>query len=148
LGGQKAIGTPDVDAFNAQMALYRPEVAKILTNPNLAGVLTVESMRDVKEFLYGNMSQASLKAVVNLLESDFGTRKGTLLEEIKDTKDRMEDPDYEDVPDKPGASGQGAAKPQGAGTANTQQAIGPDGKMHTLTLKNGKWEDENGRPIQ
>jgi hypothetical protein len=80
--GRRAVqGDPDVSEFNAQLALYVPEVAKIMNNPNLSGQLTDAARSDVQAILDQNASAAQIERVVKLFESDFGRRLGPLKEQ-------------------------------------------------------------------
>jgi hypothetical protein len=80
--GGRATGDPDVTAFDTQLQVYKPEVAKILFNPNLTGVVTEGARNEAGEILSGNITHAALKRVVELLEQDFDTRKEYLEKEI------------------------------------------------------------------
>lgn len=88
-GRKNVDGDPEVSAFNAQMGLYRPEVAKILTNPNLTGVLTDKSQQEVKDFLGNEASAKQVVRVVDLLENDFGIRKKSIEGQMDTIKKRM-----------------------------------------------------------
>ncbi|HEX3161129.1 MAG TPA: hypothetical protein VHQ92_01000 [Pseudolabrys sp.] len=87
--GKKATGDPDVAALNAQMTLFRNEAAKIVTNPNLTGVMTVEAQREMERSLDNAASPAQIKAVVGLLQKDFATREQSLADQIKEIKGRI-----------------------------------------------------------
>lgn len=88
--GRKSIGgDPDVSRFNAQIRLYGAEVARILTQPNLSGVLTDTARKEVEGFLPESATPEQVKQVVNLLEMDFNNRKHTLEEQIAAIRDRM-----------------------------------------------------------
>ena len=88
--GRKSItGDPAVSAFNAQLVAYGNEAAKILTNPNLTGVLTVEAQREVRSFLPENANAEQIARVVDLLENDFATRKLSLEDQVNAIKNRM-----------------------------------------------------------
>jgi hypothetical protein len=82
-GRRKLEGDADVSQFNAQMNLYRAEVAKILTNPNMTGVLTDSSREEAKEFLSGEDSALQINAVVKLLTQDFARRETSLESEVE-----------------------------------------------------------------
>lgn len=88
--GRKAIGgDPDVAKFDAQMNLYRAEAARILTQPNLSGVLTDTARKEMEEVMGGSASANQIRGVVNLLERDFLNRKETLEEQIASIRARM-----------------------------------------------------------
>lgn len=87
--GRRATGSPDVREFDAQMQIYRTEAAKILTNPNLTGQLTDSSRHEVEEFLGGNLDAASIKRVIERLESDFSNRTDTLKLQIDSARNKQ-----------------------------------------------------------
>lgn len=87
--GKKATGDADVAQLNAQMQLYRAEVAKILTNPNLSGQLSDSARKEVEEFLSGASSAKQIAAVHNLLKQDFGNRSQALKDQIGELRGQM-----------------------------------------------------------
>lgn len=87
--GGRATGDPDVAAFDTQLQVYKPEVAKILFNPNLTGVVTEGARHEAGEILSGNITAPVLKRVVELLEKDFDTRKEALDNEISKVKGEL-----------------------------------------------------------
>ncbi|HEV8493628.1 MAG TPA: hypothetical protein VGR76_15235 [Candidatus Angelobacter sp.] len=88
-GRKNVAGDVDVAKFNAQMQLYRAEVAKILTNPNLTGVLTNYAQREVEQFLSGSSSAKQIKGLIELLENDFSLRKQETDKKVKEIKGRL-----------------------------------------------------------
>lgn len=87
--GRQATGDPDVAAFNAQMTLFRNEVAKIATNPNLTGVLTVESQREMEKALSNSASVGQIKSVLDTLKGDVARRRRSLTDQIQNQKDTI-----------------------------------------------------------
>ena len=87
--GRVATGDPDVAKLNAQMNLYRAEAARILTQPNLSGVLTDTARQEMEGVLRNQASATQVREVVDLLERDFGNRKKTLEEQIGAIRTRM-----------------------------------------------------------
>ena len=88
--GRKEIGgDADVAKFNAQMNLYRAEAARILTQPNLTGVLTDTARKEMEEVISNSATSKQITEVVSLLERDFGNRKHTLEEQIAAIRTRM-----------------------------------------------------------
>lgn len=88
-GRQELGGDADVAKFNAQMNAYRAEVARILTQPTLSGVLSDTAREEAKEFLKGSATPKQVEEVVGLLERDFDNRKSTLELQIQDIRRRM-----------------------------------------------------------
>ena len=88
--GRKSIGgDPDVAKFDAQMNLYRAEAARILTQPNLTGVLTDTARKEMEHVIGNSASATQIREVVSLLERDFNNRKETLEEQIGAIRARM-----------------------------------------------------------
>ena len=88
--GRKEIGgDPDVSNMNAQMNLYRAEAARILTQPNLSGVLTDTARKEMEEVLKNSATAQQVRETVQLLERDFLNRKETLEEQIGSIRARM-----------------------------------------------------------
>lgn len=123
-GRRSVQGDPDVSAFNTQMVLFRAEAARILTNPNLTGALTVHAQQEAESFVNGNDSAEQIAKVVSLLEVDFGRRERFLVEQMNTARDRMSR-----------SAGAGAQQP--ATVANDAdynalpsgaEFVGPDGK--------------------
>jgi hypothetical protein len=79
--GRNAVkGDPDVSDFNLQYRLYTAEVAKIITNPNLTGVLTDTARKEVSDALSPNASAQQIRSAVKLLEKDFDNRSEAIAE--------------------------------------------------------------------
>lgn len=108
--GKKATGDADVAAFNAQMQVYRTEAARILTNPNLTGVLSDSARQEVAEFVNNASSAEQVRRVVELLKRDFENRKQTLEDQMAAAKGRMKSGNVAGQDDK-NESPQEAAKP-------------------------------------
>lgn len=89
--GRKSVaGDPDVAAFNTQVNLFRTEAARIITNPNLTGALTVYAQQEASKFVPSEASAEQIERVVGLLERDFKVRKSYLEQQINDVRDRLE----------------------------------------------------------
>jgi len=138
-GGKQALGDTKVANFNAQLQVYRTEVAKILTNPNLTGQLTDEARKEIEAFLKGGISAPQLQEVVKLLEGDFGRRKEALQEQMDAIRNRMSS----------GYVGQGTAAAEKAGQGPPPPAQGgyvegqiyEDANGNRAIWKNGKFEE-------
>lgn len=87
--GRVATGDADVAKFNAQMNLYRAEAARILTQPNLSGVLTDTARQEMEHVLRNQASAKQVREVVDLLERDFKNREETLADQIGAIRNRM-----------------------------------------------------------
>lgn len=124
--GMKATGDPDVSKFDTQIQIYRAEVARILTNPNLTGVLTDSSRHEAEGFLQGGISSEQLKAVVNLLNGDFDRRKQSIQTEIDNIKGQLHGkPAVQSGPTKVNTPAEAQALPPGT------HYVTPDGQEFT-----------------
>jgi YHS domain-containing protein len=85
----KGMGSTEVAAFKAAQQVAAPEVARILTNPNLAGQLTDSARHEAEQVLSGDYSFNQLVAVANTLKQDFANRKTSYAEQINEIKGRM-----------------------------------------------------------
>lgn len=121
--GRQATGDPDVAKFNAQLHLYRAEAARILTQPNLSGVLSDSAREEMKEFLQGGASAKQIEDVVTLLERDFHNRKSTLEDQIASIRLRMKGRVSPAAPAAPQAAAPAAPAP--AAPANPGWKITP-----------------------
>lgn len=130
--GRKSIaGDEDVSEFHAQIYLFRAEAAKILTNPNLTGVVTDTARKEVEDFLPDKASAKQIERVVKRLEADFILRKTTMADQIQEIKDRMTAGG--DAPSSAAAPASGSAK-------EGERSISKSGKP--IVRRNGKWEYE------
>jgi hypothetical protein len=137
-GKQRIAGDTDVNDFMAQLQIYRNEVAKITTNPNLTGVLTVEAQKEAAGFLGGNISYPQLQTLIPLLEKDFKNRSSSISEEIDTVKNRLK-----------GGGGSRSSQQPAAGGGGDAPPVSMLQEGHITTFKNGqKWMLENGQPKQ
>jgi hypothetical protein len=74
-------GDDDVTAFNAQVVTWRNEIAKIVTNPNLNGQLTVHAMEESKAYAGSDWSANQIVKTVSLFKGDAERRKQSITEE-------------------------------------------------------------------
>jgi hypothetical protein len=89
-GGRQALaGDTDVTNFNTQLGVFVPEVAKILSNPNLTGILSDQARKDTEALVSKNFTADQIKSTIPLLEQDFGRRSKSVADEIKMTKDNI-----------------------------------------------------------
>jgi len=82
-------GNVDVTNFDAQMAIFRGEVAKIVYNPNLTGVLTVHAQQEAEKFLNAGETPQTLRGLVTLFEKDFKNRQNAINQEIEEASRRL-----------------------------------------------------------
>jgi hypothetical protein len=67
-------GDPDTATFLAQMRLWQTEAARVIQNPRLTGVLTVDAQRELDKVVNGDLSLAQTKAVLKLVGGDAHAR--------------------------------------------------------------------------
>ena len=88
--GRKSVaGDADVSEFNLQLRTFKNEGAKILTNPNLTGVLTVEAQRDFDGLLPEGATAEQVERVVGRMEKDFKIREKSLADQSEAISKRM-----------------------------------------------------------
>ena len=80
--GRKATGSVDVNNFDAQMQVYRTEVARIINNPNLAGVLSDSARHEAEGFISGSASAAQIRSLIPMIEQDMNFRREGIAAEI------------------------------------------------------------------
>lgn len=128
--GRKSVkGDPDVSEFHAQLSLFGNEAAKILSNPSMSGVLTDTARKEVQEFLPKDASAAQIERVVSRLETDFGNRKKSTVDQMDAIKTRM--------------SGRKPASPSGDTPAPAALKEGEESTSKSgrpIVVRNGKWE--------
>lgn len=90
-GRRSIAGDPDVSEFNAQLQLFGNEAAKILTNPNLTGVLSDSARHEVAGFLPSNATAEQVERVVSRLEKDFEIRRKSIEDQTATITKRMAD---------------------------------------------------------
>jgi len=88
-GRQAIAGDPDVTTLNAQLQLFGNEAAKILTNPNLTGVLSDSARHEVSDFLPKSATAPQIERVVSLLENDFEIRRKSIERQTDTITKRM-----------------------------------------------------------
>lgn len=85
----KLLGSPDQAAFDAARQVAVNEIAKITSNPTLAGTLSDSARHEIEAF---NPASATLKqsvAVMRLLKQDMGNRTTSLDDQIKAIQQRI-----------------------------------------------------------
>jgi hypothetical protein len=87
--GRKATGDPDVAAFNTQWFSTVPEVARIVTQPRLVGVLTDTARHEARDALPQAANIKQLKKSISVLKQDFQNRSQSVDEQISDVKARL-----------------------------------------------------------
>jgi hypothetical protein len=144
--GRVATGDADVAKLNAQMNLYRAEAARILTQPNLSGILTDTARKEMEDVIRNQASAKQVTEVVDLLERDFLNRKQTLEAQIKAIRTRMRGrlaPGEADSMDPANPQPAPAPSPKPATAQGPKE--GDKGKSKSgrpMIFRNGRWEYE------
>jgi hypothetical protein len=77
------LGSERMAAFNTARAAVVPEIARILTNPNLTGVLSDSARQEIDELLRGDASVKQMRESIRILRTDMDTRRKSISDEIK-----------------------------------------------------------------
>lgn len=83
------LGSKDIPAFNAARQVAVNEIAKITSNPTLAGQLSDSARHEVEAFNPANATLAQSVAVMRLLKRDMDNRKMSLDNGLREIKDRI-----------------------------------------------------------
>lgn len=72
------LGDPNVAAFYASIKTVVPEIARIITQPNLTGQLTDSAREDIAGILSGEANVGQMMAVLDVLRKDMDNRTSEL----------------------------------------------------------------------
>jgi hypothetical protein len=86
---QKGLGSPELLAFNAARQVAINEIAKVVSNPTMAGQLSDTARKEVEAFVPENATIAQIFAVGKILKTDMANRKQSLDDIIADQKGRL-----------------------------------------------------------
>lgn len=86
------LASPDMAAFNTARRAVIPEFARIITNPNLVGVLSDSARHEVDTLLRGDYTLPQIKASAAVLVQDAKNRKESMQEEIAALSQRLASP--------------------------------------------------------
>ena len=89
LAQSKALGSVDVQNFQTALAVFQPEAARILNNPNLSGQLTDAARHELQAMISGNMTLPQLQGAVATLNQDFANREAALAQQRDLVKGRI-----------------------------------------------------------
>jgi hypothetical protein len=119
--GERA-GSPELAAFNTARQAVIPEIARILTNPNLSGVLSDSARHEIDQMLRGDASMSQMLASIKILRTDMDTRRKSLVDEIDAITSRISSR---------GASSTGRGNPPAPAAApgsGNVRMVAPDGR--------------------
>jgi hypothetical protein len=78
----RLLGSPQMASFNAARQVVLPEFARIITNPNLTGVLSNQVRDEISSLIKGDATLKQIVAVSKVLKQDAENRKTSLQDEI------------------------------------------------------------------
>ena len=85
----KALGNTDLPAFNAARQVAINEIAKVTSNPGLAGQLTDSARREVENFIPASATLAQTMNVAQVLRQDMQNRHQAYNQQIDDIQKRI-----------------------------------------------------------
>lgn len=89
---EKALGSPQMAAFNTARRVVVPEFARIIANPNLTGVLSNQARNEIDELMRGDATMNQILATSRILMRDANNRKTALKDEIDAIRKRIATP--------------------------------------------------------
>jgi hypothetical protein len=119
---KKGVGNVDVAEFASVLNAYQTEAARILSNPNMTGVLTDSARHELQQIVAGNATAAQLKRVINRVNVEMGMRSAYIDEQLGTSRQTMAP-----VPD-------GAPQPPNPAVAPTAADLSDDDIKRELGL--------------
>lgn len=117
----KMLGSSKQAEYDAARAVVLPEIAKIVSNPGLNGVLSDSARKEIAEFNPASATLGQTVSVMRLLKRDMTNRTDSLDDQIKSITSRIARP--------PGARGTAAADAGvDVGGSGTVLMMTPDGR--------------------
>jgi hypothetical protein len=86
---QGALGSDDVVAYNTARNVALTEISRVLSNPNLTGVLSDEARNQVGALIGPGATLSNVLTASNILRQDMENRKSSIDEEIKAVTDQI-----------------------------------------------------------
>jgi hypothetical protein len=83
------LGDPKMASYNAALGAVQPEIARILTQPSLKGVLSDDARREAQKLLDSDASIKAQLEAIRILRADMASRKSNLEGEIKSLSGRI-----------------------------------------------------------
>lgn len=72
---------PDMAEFLAQVKIFKDEAARVVSNPNLVGVLSDTARKEMENVISGNMPLKSMRRVIERLQADSHNRISSMEDE-------------------------------------------------------------------
>jgi hypothetical protein len=111
------LGSTKMAAFNAAHAAVVPEIARILTQPNLSGVLSDSARHEINAMLDADASIPQMLSAIRILKTDMNTRRSSIEHELEALQRRIGGR---------GPAGRSAGAAPGAG--GSVSMVTPDGR--------------------
>lgn len=86
---KKGVGSVDAAEAASVLRTFQTEVARIIGNPNMTGVLSDNARNEAADMIAGNLSAAATRRVVNRLFNEFDMRQRLLQEQIESARGSM-----------------------------------------------------------
>lgn len=117
---EKKVGSADAAEFASVLNSYQTEVARILNNPNMTGVVHRGAIEDMQHVISGDVSADQAKRIINRITLEMDFRERSLKQAIGDAGSAMTPPgapSSEAAPNRPEAAS--AAPPSASPTATS-----------------------------
>ncbi len=75
---ERLLGSPQMTAFQTARMVVLPEFARIITNPNLTGILSDSARKEIEELVKGDATLPQIEAAAKVLKQDAANRRESL----------------------------------------------------------------------
>jgi hypothetical protein len=82
----RVLGDTDLAEYNSVMQQFQTEVARIVNNPQMSGVLSDSARHEIQQIVDGKMTADQTKRVINRLFFEMQSRKSLLWEQINSSQ--------------------------------------------------------------
>lgn len=86
---KRAGGNVDAAELQSVLTAFQTETSRILSNPNMTGVVSDTARKEVQEMASGKMSVAQGKRVINRLFTEFDIRNNAIAEQIGNASNQV-----------------------------------------------------------
>lgn len=84
---------PDMAEFLAQVKIFKDEAARVVSNPNLVGVLSDTARKEMENVISGNMPLKSMRRVIERLQADSHNRISSMEDEYSKIRKQDKTPE-------------------------------------------------------
>lgn len=89
---EAVLGDPKMAAVRTARTVMLPEFARIITNPNLTGVLSDSARKEVDSLIKGEATLKQALAAATILKQDAENRRTSIAQQIQDIRTRIATP--------------------------------------------------------